>query len=304
MLQLEILDISRICLRCELRLAPLKIHQKFPMKPFQSLLLSLASLGLALSSGQAATITDGLVFYAPFDTTTSNTIDPPGQAAATVGSAGITLSAGQQKFGTQSLYNPAANHTTSSSLSYADGTPSFDIGTGDFALSAWIYLSVNPTGTTVRQYAFNGMNSATHNLAMYVRDRRLVFFLENGTNDIDMATPVASLTSTGTWVNLIANIYDDGSSRTTDLYINGSLSSTQTKVGVGNTAFTSFYLAGASTGSHAIQQGYMDDAAIWKRALTTGEIASIQTGAIPEPSVFGLCMAGLAGILARRRRNN
>lgn len=261
-------------------------------------------MGLFTLVSAHAVITDNLVFYAPYDTTTSNTINPPGQTATVNGSPGPSLSSTQVKFGTQSLYNPATDHTTSSSLSYADGTPSFDIGTGDFALSAWIYLSVNPTGTTVRQYAFNGMNSATHNLAMYVRDRRLVFFLENGTNDIDMATPVASLTSTGTWVNLIANIYDDGSSRTTDLYINGSLSSTQTKVGVGNTAFTSFYLAGASTGSHAIQQGYMDDAAIWTRKLTSGEIASIQTSAIPEPSTVALGMAALAGLLTLRRRRN
>lgn len=261
-------------------------------------------MGLFTLVSAHAVITDNLVFYAPYDTTTSNTINPPGQTATVVGTPGPSLSTTQAKFGTQSLYNPVADNTTNSALGYADGAPSFDVGTGSYAMSAWINLSINPTGTTVRQYLFRGMNGATQNLAFYVRDQRVLFFLEQGASDIDMITPVGSLTGTGSWVNLIANIYDDGSSRTVDLYINGTLSATQTKAAIGNDLFSNMYLAGTNNAGFGIQQGYMDDAAIWTRTLTSGEIASIQTSAIPEPSTVALGMAALAGLLTLRRRRN
>jgi hypothetical protein len=234
----------------------------------------LAIFGFTAAVSQAQLSTDQLVFYAPFDSTTSNTVGAV-QSATVIGTPGPSVSSVQSKFGGASLYNPVADHTTDSALEYADGALSFDVGTGDYALSAWVYLSNNPTGTTVRQYLFRGMNGAVQNMALFVRDRRVVFFLENGTNDIDMATPVASLTGTGQWVNLIANIHDDGSSRTVDLYINGFLSASQTKTGVANTTFTHIVLAGTTDAGSGIQQGYMDDAAIWRRALTENEIQPI-----------------------------
>lgn len=239
----------------------------------------LAIFGFTAAVSQAQLSTDQLVFYAPFDSTTSNTVGAV-QSATVIGTPGPSVRSVQSKFGGASLYNPVADHTTDSALEYADGALSFDVGTGDYALSAWVYLSNNPTGTTVRQYLFRGMNGAVQNMALFVRDRRVVFFLENGTNDIDMATPVASLTGTGQWVNLIANIHDDGSSRTVDLYINGFLSASQTKTGVANTTFTHIVLAGTTDAGSGIQQGYMDDAAIWTRKLSVSQIATIQLGSI------------------------
>lgn len=243
------------------------------MKPTTCALATIVTfLASAVSRGELST--DQLVFHAPFDATTSNTVGAA-QSATVIGEPGPLLRSAQSRSGGTSLYNPAGNMKANSSLEYADGLPSFDVGAGDYALSAWVYLTSNPTGSTERQYVFRGMNGAIQNLAVYVRDRKVVFFLENGTNDIDMSSPAASLTGTDQWVNLIANIRSNGSERTVDLYINGVQRATQTKEGVGNVSFTHLYLAGTGDSGSAIQQGYMDDAAIWTRALTEEEILAL-----------------------------
>ncbi len=69
-----------------------------------------------------------------------------------------------------------------------------------------------------------------------------------------------------------------------------------------STALTGFQFGAAFGGDRVSNSVTVDDIAVWNRALTAAEVATLPLQYIPEPATATLSLLALAGLAARRRR--
>ena len=115
----------------------------------------------------------------------------------------------------------------------------------------------------------------------------------------------------GAWHHVAVVFEDDGTPNKDDisLYVDGAIAGLTTTNGndpVINTVLNNgVAFAGSNVFADRGLDGLMDDVAIWSRALSADEIASVASGAqIPEPTSGLLLAIGLLAMLGIRRRSS
>ena len=117
------------------------------------------------------------------------------------------------------------------------------------------------------------------------------------------------LAADGEWhhVAVVYDVDDDTPSKDDiNLYLDGVIAGSTTTNGndpLLNTVLNNgVAIAGTNVFSNRSVDGFMDEVAIWSRALAPSEIASLAAGArVPEPSSAMLALLGLLGCLSRNR---
>lgn len=101
-----------------------------------------------------------------------------------------------------------------------------------------------------------------------------------------------------------------GTSNTLTAYVNGTVNAdtvtfTYAEGVTASTALTGFQFGAAFGGSRVSNSVTVDNIAVWNRALSAEEVASLPltvAPAVPEPTTATLSLLALAGLAARRRR--
>ncbi len=144
---------------------------------------------------------------------------------------------------------------------YVTITNNSDIAiTGDMTITAWLYLGA----TGAFQYVAAKRASGT-NYQFYIRNTDVLSFYDGSSLENDTTTLSGS-----TWYH-VAVVVDAGTS--TKFYINGSLSSTGGSTSP--SATTDNLFLGALPSLSQYLNGYLDEVALFNRALTASEISNI-----------------------------
>ena len=143
--------------------------------------------------------------------------------------------------------------------------------TGDLSICCWFYLDK----TTGIQALVSKRDGGGSNYTLYLHSGRLTSY-DGGAFRIN-----PTVLSTGTWYHG-AVVIDSGTS--TEFYINGELSSTQSSSTItSNDADLTF---GTDSFGSAFE-GKLDDVVIYDRILTVSEVSDIKGGTFPASGLLG-----------------
>lgn len=219
--------------------------------------------------------TGALVAWYKFDESSYN-----GTASQVIDASGNGLhgtSAGNATTSTDSKFDRAAALDGSGDWIEVPDDARLNFGTGNFSFGLWIKLVA---GTNTRM-PLGKISAATGGYGFYVTSagRVRIRLAYDGGGDIDLNTSVAAVND-GNWHHLLATINRTGNAI---LYIDGSSANgSTTDISANAAATTSCTLPlrlGARNGATPLEmQGQIDDAAIWNRVLTPGEVTNVYEG--------------------------
>jgi hypothetical protein len=199
---------------------------------------------------------------------------------------------------TSGLYGQALNLTGTTSQ-YAQRPLSdsvFNFGTGDFTIQAWVNFN-NTSGEQTLLENFYGSNGPGWTLTK-PGGNNLLFY---DSQAVYLSTSSLSI-ATDTWHQVI--VERDGSNFS--IYLDDKLDASTTSSTAMATTNNDLLVGKRNQydGRNFAVNGAMDEVAIWTRALSTGEIATLYDGGVgstipvPEPSTLALLASGLVGLLA------
>ena len=208
----------------------------------------MSTLSTCTSATRPSSPTDGDVL---FETDTKNVIIWDGTAWR-----------GYQNDGVYNTY-PSNSYSASfdGSSDYLTGTVGALNSLSAFSTSCWFRYQGSLGGFT------HIMLSGGGGWYVWVKGTTSIEYAFGSTNSKTYTTPTLS---NATWYHL-ATVHD-GTSAT--LYLNGSSLGTQTVNAVGSTSGNTFNIGRYSTGSY-YWNGYLDEVALFNRALTSSEVSNI-----------------------------
>lgn len=255
--------------------------------------LLLPALALATTPLFGA-VTDGMIVNLNFDNNTANAATGSSITTSVIGTAGVPVYTSGQ-FGSAATFNNTnaggAPNDWALSLGNMDAYYA-----SDFSFSLWVKT------TSTADQAFFGNSDWTSGgntgwLLNTISGKEGKFKTGVGTRQ-DQALAI----HTGNWVNVIAVV--DATATSVTWYLGGVVLGTQT-YGAGTLSAGFNTLIGASgNGTYGASAVSIDEVGMWNRKLTGGEIAALQIAAVPEPSSYGLGAAGLAAVVAWKRRRS
>ena len=176
-------------------------------------------------------------------------------------------------------------------------TPKFLSGEDSFTLAVWFRFS--DTSVIKKMVCGDGaytlsVESSGGSYAGKIRYKQLA----GGSWSSDTALLSDAAPSTDAWHH-VAITYDGS---TALMYVDGVLQ-TKTLSDSGTLATAAGEYIAAYSGAHTEKwKGDLDEVRYYNRALSGTEVGSVYAAGVPEPATATLVAAGLAGILARRRR--
>lgn len=178
----------------------------------------------------------------------------------------ITYNASYGKFGQGALFNG------SSSKIAVGSTSAFNFsGTSPFTISCWVYLSSYPGATRQIISKFNLNIAGQWVLALIYTSPNYFFALNRNASPFTPA--ISNITiSTGNWYHLVG-VYDGTNST---IYTNGVAGTPIASGSVGSSSIQTHIGCILDNGNPTnFFPGYIDDVAIFSRALTSSEILSL-----------------------------
>lgn len=303
------------------------------MKKTQYASIIALALGCAATS-QAALVT-GLVAYYDFEETGTAGLENKAPGATTAhdgawsGSFDGTDLDGPGFTG-DATYNPGGGLSDRSillvgnALNVVDGNNTFadmPISTAaigkTMTVSLWTYLAPGAANASARFHAFETGDTGVYDLSIGTRSN----YSTTGRNDYTtygpdndkIGTDVLNSYSEETWHHHVITTTVSGADMINRYYLDGTLKRSETATGAAaNFSFTGLHFGDARAGATNDRDwdGLIDEAAIWSRELTTGEITQVyQNGlngdivTVPEPSSAALLGLGLSSMLLRRKRS-
>ena len=251
---------------------------------------------LALGGFASAAITDGLQWAESFG-------DGYSQAATfTLKNAfyvenGVGVAGGSHTDSRVWTTNTGGKFTNAFTFSFK--LVDFDSANWNDALSMYSNGTTNGTNNSI-QLQQNGSGEL-----MVYTDKFTGSNVADNASNINLGS-VASLKG-----KVLTLVFDaTGTSNTLTAYVDGVANSdiitfTYAEGVTASTALTGFQFGAAFGGSRASDSVTLDDIAVWNRALSAAEVASLPltvAPAVPEPTTATLSLLALAGLAARRRR--
>lgn len=212
------------------------------------------------------------VAFSPVDGTYVN--DP------TLGVAGAVLASSDTAIGLDG----------SSQVVQVPNASKLSFGAGDFTLEAWFNTTSDDQGRFI--------NKADMGLYQLGNDATgTVNFQARNTGSASSIARSADAYNDGLWHHIVG-VREGNLLR---LYVDGLEVDTASFSGSTENA-TDLYL-GSWKGTSAFYDGLLDEVAIYNLALSPDQVwAHYYAGIVPEPSTWVMCLLGLAGVLAWRRR--
>ena len=212
------------------------------------------------------------------------------------GSASTTFSAytGTVTYGTGVGSGTAAIFDGSSSLR-ASGTPM----TTGLTVAFWM-KTTSSYGSGTQWYQGAGLvdgelGGVTTDWGVSLLGNKVAFGI--GSSDLTLFSTTS--VNTGDWI-FIAGTWD--TSGVMNLYVNGVLEATSSSAGTGSRRADNPFFIGQDI-SGARYTGSLDQIRLYGSALTAGQVSSLQTSSIPEPSTYAaLAGLGALGVALWRRR--
>lgn len=230
----------------------------------------IATLALYLTvSVSHAALSDSLIGYYPFESDYSNSITTGGLPNGTAVNSPAAASAGG-KVGNAMSVQGGDNDHMNLVASFGSGNTLGD----SFTISAWYNLNdpISSPSSTNRYFVFEA--SDNYDVSYGIRDLGLG---APGVNDGQAYTAGSnegiSDAATAGWHHVIQRYTTSGGTTTIETYIDGSLRSTLSDTGVSGAGFN-FGAARSSSATRGFD-GLIDEVAIWNRALTSGELATV-----------------------------
>lgn len=247
------------------------------MRQFRVAVVVALAVGAAAPMADAIPITSGLVAYWAGDGNANDT-SGNGNDGTLIGSAGFGPGISGQAFnftGGKMMADAAALPTGGSNRTIAFHVSSDNFAVGNTFLGGWGTPADNQM-SAMMMGRFNQQN------------RRSAFW--GFDNDLDAIGTLAD----GAWHHLAFTL--QGTSAT--IYIDGAFDNSQTLSGLNTPGGTMFYLGDSSTFLNAFT-GRIDEVAVYDRALSGGEVATLAT-AVPEPATWLLTAIGGVSLLLGR----
>jgi len=252
--------------------------------------LTLLALAGLLTIGLARPTRAGLVGYWTFDNTEANTVStgPVGalQAGATFSSAQVAPASGS----TYSLSVSGSGGQEFAVSGPTDVAALDSVFSGNFAISFWARSNVNAAGQgSDLRYMFDFGAAHGSGVGVVFNDSHgsfggdsntIGFYYTNTARD----SGVAGLQDT--WYHVVLN----RQGTTTTLYLDGTAQGTPITNTANISASYPFVVGGEAKSAGRGWNGYLDDVAIWNRALQASEIQQLASGTVsPQelPTVWG-----------------
>ncbi len=205
---------------------------------------------------------------------------------------GAVVSSTDSVFGGSSLYLDGA-----SSAYVQTGNPGLQ--TSSFTIAAWVRPETLESDWTDIYGYWSNSGGNNYPFAFYMRsDNKLcAYFRPN----IGLLSSTQQYTLLNTW-NHVAVTWDRDA-KTMRLYVNGDLAASKptTADNVDMQASVSGWTIGRKDDSGTPYDGYIDELWVFNEALSAHSIDYLMATNVPEPSTLVLLLAGLVGLVMRRR---
>ncbi len=221
---------------------------------------------IALRPAPASTLKNGLVSYWKFDELSGDAVDASGNGYTLTNYATTPYNSG--------LINNAADFGSSNTSQYLQTSSNLGITGGEISMSMWFKPSVVPSNEIY--LLMQQRNSVSKEIySINYRDEggvKTVYVSRGSNNFYDTATANMAL-STSTW-NHIVLTYD---STTLRLYVNGSEVASHASTASGGSSSDSTTIGSNESGG-SWTQGKIDEAGMWHKALSSGEVTTLYNG--------------------------
>lgn len=215
-------------------------------------------------------LTDNLISYWKCDEASGNLLDAAGSNTltdhASTGTGSGIINTGRTFNGSTQYFDVASN-------------ASLDVGTSDFSIQVWMNL----TSFTGDPYIISKQASGApyNGYGMFAQDIsfKIGFETSDGTYQFDSSTTTVSA---GVWTHIIIT----RSGANLAFYLNGAAAGTSSSARSGSLDTTANFNIGSFAGSQTFN-GNLDEIALWKRQLSSGEVTSLYNSGAGLAYPFG-----------------